>query len=53
MNNPKAVRHLTAGEFENSVDHILASPCDAGELKLIVRRPEVDPDALLLAHFFI
>ena len=42
MNNPDTVRHLTAAELEKSVDHILASPSDAGELRLIVSRPRVD-----------
>jgi hypothetical protein len=34
--------HLSAQELEESVEHILQSPRDAGELKLIVRRPAVD-----------
>lgn len=34
--------HLSAAELEQGVEHILASPSDNGELKLIVRRPEVD-----------
>ena len=42
MKNADTVRHLTADELENGVDHILASLSDAGELRLIVSRPEVD-----------
>jgi len=34
--------HLSAEQLEQGVDHILASPTDNGELKLIVRRPGVD-----------
>ena len=34
--------HLSAEQLERGVDHILASPTDNGELKLIVRRPHVD-----------
>jgi hypothetical protein len=34
--------HLSADELNQGVEHILASPADAGELKLIVRRPDVD-----------
>jgi hypothetical protein len=34
--------YLSVGELEQGVDHILASPSDAGELKRIVRRPDVD-----------
>jgi hypothetical protein len=34
--------HLSAEQLERGVDHILASPTDNGELKLIVRRPDVD-----------
>lgn len=34
--------HLSVAELERSVAHILESPRDAGELKLIVRRPDVD-----------
>lgn len=34
--------HLSAEQLEQSVDHILGSPSDVGELKLIVRRPDVD-----------
>ena len=45
-------RHLTAAELEQGLEHIEASPRDAGELKLIVYRPDVDqrhsvPDGLL------
>ena len=35
-------RHLSAAELEGGLDHILASPDDNGELKLICARPEVD-----------
>ena len=35
-------RHFSAAELEQGVEHILATPKDDGELKLIVRRPEVD-----------
>jgi len=34
--------HLNAAELERGIDHILASPSDDGELKLIVRRPDID-----------
>jgi hypothetical protein len=34
--------HLSAEQLEEGVDHILASPKDNGELKLIVRRPDVE-----------
>jgi hypothetical protein len=34
--------HFSADELQQGVDHILATPKDDGELKLIVRRPEVD-----------
>ncbi|MDH4125704.1 MAG: MOSC domain-containing protein [Gammaproteobacteria bacterium] len=34
--------HLAVAALEESVEHILQSPRDAGELKLIVRRPAVD-----------
>ncbi len=34
--------HLSADQLEQSVTHILGSPSDAGELKLIVRRPAID-----------
>ena len=34
--------HLSADKLEQGVDHILASPSDVGQLKLIVRRPDVD-----------
>lgn len=37
-----AATHFTAEELNQGVDHILASPPDNGELKLIVRRPDVD-----------
>ncbi len=36
------VRHLSADELESGLAHILASPADDGELKMIVARPEVD-----------
>lgn len=35
-------RQLTTEELEQGLDHVLASPRDAGRLELIVRRPEVD-----------
>jgi len=35
-------RQLNTSELEQGLDHILASPSDAGRLDLIVRRPEVD-----------
>ncbi|MGI9270799.1 MAG: GNAT family N-acetyltransferase [Woeseiaceae bacterium] len=34
--------HRSTEELERGVEHILASPSDDGELKLIVRRPKVD-----------
>lgn len=34
--------HLDSAALEKIVEHILQSPRDAGELKLIVRRPAVD-----------
>ena len=37
-----AAIHFSADELNQGVDHILASPTDDGELKLIVRRPVVD-----------
>jgi len=37
-----AATHFTADELNAGVEHILASPADAGELKLIVRRPDID-----------
>ena len=37
-----ATTHFSADELNQGVDHILASPADSGELKLIVRRPNVD-----------
>jgi hypothetical protein len=33
--------HLSTEQLEQGIDHILASPADNGELKLIVRRPDV------------
>jgi hypothetical protein len=35
------VTHLTAAQLEAGLDHIRQAPKDAGELKLIVRRPRV------------
>ncbi len=35
-------RHLTTAELEARLEHLLAAPKDAGELRLIVRRPERD-----------
>ena len=34
--------HLSTEQLEQGVEHILGSPTDNGELKLIVRRPDVD-----------
>ena len=36
------VKHLTTDELQQGLDHILASPKDEGELKLIVYRPDVN-----------
>ena len=36
------VRHLTTEELHAGLDEIRRSPRDSGELKMIVRRPEVD-----------
>ena len=33
--------HLSTDQLEQTVSHILGSPSDAGELKLIVRRPVI------------
>jgi hypothetical protein len=33
--------HFSADELNQDIEHILASPADSGELKLIVRRPDV------------
>ena len=38
----EAAKHFSADELEQGVTNILATPKDDGELKLIVRRPEVD-----------
>ena len=38
----EAATHFSAAELEQGVDHILETPKEDGELKLIVRRPEVD-----------
>jgi hypothetical protein len=38
----EAARHFSAAELEQGVEHILATPRDDGELKLIVQRPDVD-----------
>src|SRR5574342_1406307 len=35
------VRHLTTSELEAGLEDVRNSPRDAGELKMIVRRPEV------------
>ena len=35
-------KHLSAEKLEQGVEHILASPSDAGKLMLIVIRPDVD-----------
>lgn len=37
-----AALHFSAARLEQGVGHILETPKDDGELKLIVRRPEVD-----------
>lgn len=37
-----AATHFSADELNEGVEHILASPTDNGELKLIVRRPAID-----------
>ena len=34
--------HYSADQLEQGVDHILDSPADNGELKLIVRRPDIE-----------
>ena len=34
--------HFSAARLEQGVEHVLETPKDEGELKLIVRRPEVD-----------
>ena len=36
------INHLSADKLELGVEHILAAPGDVGQLKLIVRRPDVD-----------
>ena len=41
--------HLSVDELERGITHILASPRDAGELKLIVRRPQIDARETLAA----
>jgi len=41
------VKHLPLAELEAGLDDILSSPKDAGEVKLIVRRPAVDTRELL------
>ena len=41
------VKHLTTQELEAGLEEILQSPKDAGELKLIVRRPAVDAREVL------
>lgn len=38
----KTPRHLGADELQAGLDHILDSPGDDGELRMIVRRPAVD-----------
>jgi hypothetical protein len=37
-----ATTHFSTDELNQGMEHILASPSDNGELKLIVRRPAVD-----------
>ncbi len=37
-----AVKHKSASELEAGLDHILASPQDNGEIRMIVRRPAVN-----------
>lgn len=41
-------RQLTTEELQEGLEHVLASPRDAGRLELIVRRPEVDGRESLL-----
>ncbi len=36
------IKHLSTDKLELGVEHILAAPSDFGQLKLIVRRPDVD-----------
>jgi len=36
------IKYLSADKLELGVEHILAAPSDVGQLKLIVRRPDVD-----------
>ena len=38
----QAAKHFSAAELEQNVENILATPKNHGELKLIVRRPDVD-----------
>lgn len=40
-------RHLTSEELHGGLEHILASPADEGEIRLIVRRPAVDERELV------
>src|SRR5512138_1327847 len=41
------IKHLTTEELEAGLDHIRASPKDAGTLHLIVRRPRVEEREVL------
>ena len=41
------VKHLTMEELEAGLDEIRRSPKDGGDLKLIVRRPEIDTREIL------
>lgn len=41
-NKLSTATHFSADELNQGVEHILASPSDNGELKLIVSRPDVD-----------
>lgn len=41
------MQHLTTAELEAAIDHIRASPTDAGIVELIVRRPAVDEREVL------
>jgi hypothetical protein len=45
------ITRLTASELEQGLDHILASPTDAGTLELVVKRPAVDEREVLEEGF--
>ena len=42
-----SVKHLTMEELEAGMETILQTPKDHGEIKLIVRRPEIDQREIL------